>query len=723
MASDQDVTVVKGGRLVERVRRPVRHTAAGPRVSYRGRLWPLVDGAIDLAAGAAPVTDAAPAPDIEAPATGPAAAGSASCRTPDPAQDRVTEASVSDRVLVVAGPGTGKTEVAARRLAHLVRSATPPGRILVLSFSRSAVRNLTRRLQATGAGDSAMIEELRHVSVRTFDSWAFRILRLAGHAPADLLRRGHDDNIGLLASLLEGPGREELRPFIGQRAHVIVDEFQDLPGVRGRMVLALLDLLAPPDAAGAGFTVLGDPAQAIYTFAARAGDEASGGLVDCWEILRSRYGTGLGEVTLARNHRASPEVARFAAGLRAIIDRKLPAARKLGLVRERIAALPAAPGTLGPDWEAPAAGTTAILTRTNGEAIRVAQTLSGDSDAPSPLAFSLRTAGRTAPPPAWIAGLLGPARSTAVTRTQFGKIHAHCRAALDAAAAGAAGLPDADVAWDRLARAAGSDPASAMLDLAALRARLDWPDAFPDDQGVADETIVITTVHQSKGLEFDNVVLLDPREGDPDRPQEHPDEEALVGFVAVTRAARTLHRLPADSIWPPPTARSFPQHRERRCRWRNGWVNLEAGIPGDLDPESFVDPALHGSEEAVSALQDFLLRDAARLAGRRVLLRKVQAGENRAAYNIHLQEDGESGRLLGRAGQQLVTDLLHLLWKPGFSLPGQLMNLRISGIRTATAPGDDATRIAGPFRSSRLWLATELAGTGDFRSFRRGGGR
>lgn len=280
-------------------------------------------------------------------------------------------------------------------------------------------------------------------------------------------------------------------------------------------------------------------------------------------------------------------------------------------------------------------------------------------------------------------------------------------------------LPDADIAWERLARAAGSDSASTLLDLAALRGHLDWPDAFPDDQGVPDDTIVITTVHQSKGLEFDNVVLLDPREDDEDRPQEHPDEEALVNFVAVTRAARTLHRLPVDSIWPPPTVRSFPHHRERRCRWWNRWVHLETGLPGDIEPESFVDPALHGSHEAVSGLQQFLLAEAGRLPRHRVVLLKVPVGENRAAYNIHLQEDGQPGRLLGRAGQQLVTDLLHLLWKPGYSLPGRIMNLRISGVRTATAPGDDATRIAAPFRASRLWLGVELAGTGDFMPYRR----
>ena len=62
----------------------------------------------------------------------------------------------------------------------------------------------------------------------SFDSWAFRVL--GSQSPADLLVRRHDENIALLTELLEGPSKEELRPLIGDKAHVIVDEFQDLPG-------------------------------------------------------------------------------------------------------------------------------------------------------------------------------------------------------------------------------------------------------------------------------------------------------------------------------------------------------------------------------------------------------------------------------------------------------------------------------------------------------------
>ena len=143
-------------------------------------------------------------------------------------------------MLVGAGPGTGKTQISALRLAGLIRSNLSPGQVLVLSFSRSAVRTLTRRLTVVASADEHVVEELRYVAVRTFDSWAFRILRLLGHDPSELLRRAHDENIAAVTNAITGPACEHVRQLIGDRRHLIVDEFQDLPGVRGELVLALL---------------------------------------------------------------------------------------------------------------------------------------------------------------------------------------------------------------------------------------------------------------------------------------------------------------------------------------------------------------------------------------------------------------------------------------------------------------------------------------------------
>ena len=261
-------------------------------------------------------------------------------RTGDEAQrKRIRHAPADARLLVEAGPGTGKTEMAAVRMAGLVRKGLAPGQLLVLSFSRSAVRNLTDRLARLEGTDDSIIEELRHVSIRTFDSWAFRMLRLLRNPLDALLARGHDDNIEKLTALFGGRRREEIRELIGDRRHLIVDEFQDLPGVRGELVLALLDLLVPPARAGAGFTILGDPAQAIYAFAATASGSMFPTPAEYWDRVRESYGAELECVALTHNYRTDRPLADLSSSLRRVLLSGRSDEDKLCILREAVAAL------------------------------------------------------------------------------------------------------------------------------------------------------------------------------------------------------------------------------------------------------------------------------------------------------------------------------------------------------------------------------------------------
>ncbi len=78
-------------------------------------------------------------------------------------------------LLVVAGAGSGKTATLAYRVARLVERGVPPDRILLLTFTRRAAREMLGRARQLSAG-----RPLDRVWGGTFHSVANRLLRLHG---------------------------------------------------------------------------------------------------------------------------------------------------------------------------------------------------------------------------------------------------------------------------------------------------------------------------------------------------------------------------------------------------------------------------------------------------------------------------------------------------------------------------------------------------------------
>lgn len=84
-------------------------------------------------------------------------------------------------LLVIAGAGTGKTTALAHRVAHLILQGADPGRVLLLTFTRRAAAEMTRRAEGLVAkvrgGASGRLPW-----AGTFHSVANRLLRLHGKA-------------------------------------------------------------------------------------------------------------------------------------------------------------------------------------------------------------------------------------------------------------------------------------------------------------------------------------------------------------------------------------------------------------------------------------------------------------------------------------------------------------------------------------------------------------
>ena len=88
-------------------------------------------------------------------------------------QQRAAATSDGGPLLIIAGAGTGKTNTLAHRVAYLISTGVSPGRILLLTFTRRAAAEMTRRVENIVAGTGG----LRGVGERPHRSGAERFTR------------------------------------------------------------------------------------------------------------------------------------------------------------------------------------------------------------------------------------------------------------------------------------------------------------------------------------------------------------------------------------------------------------------------------------------------------------------------------------------------------------------------------------------------------------------
>src|SRR5277367_2613755 len=83
-------------------------------------------------------------------------------------------------LLIIAGAGSGKTSALAHRVVHLIDNGADPRRIMLLTFSRRAAAEMTRRvgviLSDFGRGRSAAMADAM-AWAGTFHSVGARLLR------------------------------------------------------------------------------------------------------------------------------------------------------------------------------------------------------------------------------------------------------------------------------------------------------------------------------------------------------------------------------------------------------------------------------------------------------------------------------------------------------------------------------------------------------------------
>ncbi|MHC1699230.1 MAG: RecQ family ATP-dependent DNA helicase [Geobacteraceae bacterium] len=189
----------------------------------------------------------------------------------NPVQVAVVAAMPDENMLVLAGPGSGKTRVVAHRCAYLLRvKRAQPRSILILCFNRNAANTLRRRLLDLAGPDA------KGVTVQTYHSLA---MRLTGSSFAERAERKKVDTddfktvIPDAVRLLNGEAdfagleRDELRErLLAGYRYILVDEYQDIDQDQYQLISAIAGrTLGDPDSKLALLAV-GDDDQNIYTF-------------------------------------------------------------------------------------------------------------------------------------------------------------------------------------------------------------------------------------------------------------------------------------------------------------------------------------------------------------------------------------------------------------------------------------------------------------------------
>ncbi len=186
------------------------------------------------------------------------------------AQIRIVTAPIHRNLLILAGPGSGKTRTVVHRCAYLLRvERVRPQSVLVCCFNRSAAIELRRRLTDLVGADA------RGVTIQTYHGLALRLLGYSAAGRAE--SPGAEIDFGALITdavrLLKGekvpPGMEpdEVRDrLLAGFQHILVDEYQDIDAPQYEMLSALAGRTLDDPDQKLSILAVGDDDQNIYSF-------------------------------------------------------------------------------------------------------------------------------------------------------------------------------------------------------------------------------------------------------------------------------------------------------------------------------------------------------------------------------------------------------------------------------------------------------------------------
>ena len=552
-------------------------------------------------------------------------------------QREVIEAEVSRRMIINAGPGTGKTWTLIEKIINLVDvQKVDPETILVLCFSKAAVEVVKNRLKKA-ADEERVSEVINLVDVRTFDSFASQVLYWVKDESEydnlqyyDIGKLNYDERINLFTSTITA-----LPELMEQCSHLFVDEVQDLVKERARMVLAMIRNIPEPS----GVTLLGDACQSIYDY--QAGNDRM--------TSKQFYGVMANDMpkfayyTFTRNYRQDNELAYLGDGYRKHIlsgrikdcdsywhndvEKRIPQFKEYDADKITQSSL----------RELLNAGTVGILTRTNGQALKISAALREKG-----IDHVLKKRLRDNTLNKWIALVFNDYELTSVDEEDFTNLYNQIADPEDV---------ESYEVWNAIKEAARvSSERIGVRDILKGVMTNSRSMVLYSHERVSDLTV--TNIHRGKGREFDAVLV----ENDIFSEDEKELEEHKVCYVALTRPKREIYRINAKADYI-----RIDKEGDRRC-FKSDYVGFNkqrltyfevTGEP-DIDLRSFV---------RENGAQLYIRENYDDLVGKKIVLIKDKHKSEFVRYKIVL---GEDNYVLGYTSKEFYESLrraLHTVYK------------------------------------------------------------
>ncbi len=460
-------------------------------------------------------------------------------------RDIVADNRETTNVLVLAGPGSGKTRVLVHRLAYLVRvRRVNPRGIVALAYNRHAAVQIRQRLHALIGDDG------RGVTVLTLHGLA---MRLVGASFADQADKTEEDFTKILldaTALLRGDGLlpEEAD---AQREHllagfrwILVDEYQDIGNEEYELISALAGRTRTDEEGKINLFAIGDDDQNIYGF--------KGASTEFIRRFESDYQAK--PAYLIENYRSSAHIIAAANALIAPVAEWMKAEHPIRINKSRTKLPP------GGDWQkrdTVGQGRVQILSAGNDDKTQAMAVMAelerlATCDADwnwATCAVIAREWKLLEPVRAYCEWRGIPVQSAREDHFHFWKLREtqallawlkqSGKTLLDLAQMNdfLAGQCDSP-GWEMLREAVSEyalEVEQAELPLAHFR---DWLAEWGRDARRRQTGLLLVTAHGAKGLEFDHVVVLDGKW----QPGKGEDNDAMrrLYYVAMTRARQTL---------------------------------------------------------------------------------------------------------------------------------------------------------------------------------------